>query len=112
MHELGLMNQLLGHALAAADGGRICSLTVRLGPLSGVVPESLRFAFEALREGTAAADATLHIQQSPPVFHCSACGAEYEAAIGEYACPSCRNPDGDLVHGHECDLISMEVEDV
>ena len=111
MHELSLMSNLLDHAVAAAKGAPICSMRVRVGPLSGIVVDSLRFAFEALSPGTPAEGARLEVEETAPQFHCPRCGADYSTPVGIYACPSCGASDGELRGGNELDLISIEVPD-
>lgn len=111
MHELSLMTNLLADATAAADGAAICALRVRVGPLSGVVVDALRFAFEALAPGTPAAGARLDLEETAPVFHCRRCGADYATPVGDYHCPACGATDGELRGGDELELISIEVPD-
>jgi hydrogenase nickel incorporation protein HypA/HybF len=70
MHEVGLMQSTLAFALKrAADEGaqRIHRLTMRIGPLSGVVPEALEFAFEVLTQGTIAEGAGFEVERVPIV---------------------------------------------
>ncbi len=64
MHELSLMTNLLDAAVATAARRPDCSLRMRVGPLSGVVLDALRFAFEALAPGTPAEDARLDIEET------------------------------------------------
>ena len=111
MHELSLMTNLLDDAVAAAAGAPVCALRIRVGPLSGVVVEALRFAFEALAPGTPAAGARLDIEETAPAFHCPRCGADYAAPVGAYQCPACGAADGELRGGHELELVSIEVPD-
>ena len=111
MHELSLMTNLLDDAVAAAAGEPICALRVRVGPLSGVVVDALRFAFEALSPDTAAQGARLDIEETAPAFHCPRCGADYSAPVGSYQCPACGSPEGELRGGHELELVSIEVPD-
>ena len=111
MHELSLMTRLLEDAVTAAQGAPSCALRVRVGPLSGVVRESLRFAFEALAPGTPAADARLDIEETAPAFHCPRCGADYAPPVGSYICPACGATEGELRAGHELELVSIEVPD-
>jgi len=111
MHELSLMSHLLDHAATAAGSAPICALRVRVGPLSGVVVEALRFAFEALAPGTAAAGARLDVEETAPAFHCPRCGADYETPVGAYQCPACGAADGELRGGDELELVSIEVPD-
>ena len=105
------MTNLLADAVSAADGAVICALHVRVGPLSGVVVDALRFAFEALAPGTPAADARLDLEETVPAFRCRRCGADYAAPVGDYRCPACGAADGELRGGHELELVSIEVPD-
>ena len=111
MHELSLMSNLLAHAAAAAQGAPVCTLRVRVGPLSGVVVDALRFAFEALAPGTPAAGARLEIEETKLVLHCPRCGADYDTPLGSYNCPACGATDGEVRGGHELELVSIEVPD-
>lgn len=111
MHELSIMSNLLSDAVGTANGARICSLKVRVGPLSGVVIEALRFAFEALSPGTPADGARFDIEETALCFHCPQCGATYDTPVGAYECPSCGSTQGELRGGNELELISIEVPD-
>ena len=111
MHELSLMTRLLDDAVAAAAGEPLCALRVRVGPLSGVVVDALRFAFEALSPETAAAGARLDIEETVPALHCPRCGADYTTPVGYYNCPACGAADGELRGGNELELVSIEVPD-
>lgn len=96
---------------AASGAARILSLTLRVGALSGVVPEALEFAFDVLREGTAAEGAELHIQQEPVRARCPCSPDEvFETSGPVCLCPRCSEPTADIVAGREMDLVSMEVE--
>ena len=111
MHELSLMTNLLEHAAAAAQGAPVCALRIRVGPLSGVVVDSLRFAFEALSPGTSAAGARLDIEETRLALHCRHCGADYDTPLGSYNCPACGAADSELRGGNELELVSIEVPD-
>lgn len=108
MHEMGLMDRLLADALATGAAS-IRKLRVRIGALSGVEPDALRFAFAALSPGTPAEGAALEIDPAPVRMACDRCGASYEASPARYACPSCGSSSGDIVGGTEVELLSIEV---
>ena len=108
MHEMGLMDRILSDALATGASS-IRKLRVRVGALSGVEPDALRFAFEALSPGTPAEGAALEIDPAPVRMACDRCGAAYEASLFRYACPSCGSSAGDIVGGTEVELLSIEV---
>ena len=88
---------------------RIEVLRLRIGDLSGVVPEALEFAFEALSAGTAAEGAQLVIDRVPARFWCARCSREFEASDLFSECPDCHQPSGDLRAGREMELASMEI---
>jgi hydrogenase nickel incorporation protein HypA/HybF len=111
MHELSLMSNLLEAATAAAAGAPVCALRVRVGPLSGVVTDALRFAFEALAPGILADGARLDIEETQPSVHCLHCGTDFSPPLGRYNCPACNAADGELRGGNELELISIEVPD-
>ena len=65
-------------------------MTVSIGPMSGVVADSLRFGFEVASTGTPAEDAELEIVEVPLVTRCSACGTESETDdVAVFRCPEC-----------------------
>ena len=112
MHEAGLAQTALEIAAAkAAERGatRVHRLTLRVGDLSGVVPEALRFALEALSPGTAAEGAAFDIEVVPVECHCHACDRPFRPADVVYACPACGTLSGDVRRGHDLELVSMEV---
>jgi hydrogenase nickel incorporation protein HypA/HybF len=91
MHEVGIARNVIDAAVAAVpDGGTLSGVTVSVGPMSGVVPDSLRFGFEVASAGTPAEGAELEIVEVPLVTHCNACGAESETDdVAVLRCPQC-----------------------
>jgi len=88
MHEFSIMESALATAAQktrAAGATQIHRLKLRVGQLSGVVPEALRFAFAALKTGSPAAAAELEIEEVPAVGWCADCAAEFAAADLKYA---------------------------
>jgi hydrogenase nickel incorporation protein HypA/HybF len=113
MHEVSIMAEavrMAAEAAQAAGASRITGLHLRVGRLSGVVPDALQFAFEAVTVGTLAERATLTIEQIPARFWCQACQQEYEAAKMFPECPKCNDPSAELRSGREMELASMEIE--
>jgi hydrogenase nickel incorporation protein HypA/HybF len=95
----------------AADEGahRIHRLTMRIGPLSGVVPEALEFAFDVLTRGTIAEGATLTVERVPIVCYCRTCRREFRPNDLFCECPRCHTPGGEVHQGRELELASLEV---
>lgn len=114
MHEMGIAAEVVRIACeeAAKNGARVVKgLTLRVGRWSGVEPESLRFALEALGEGTPAARCRIEIETVEPAFDCVTCGVPYGAEDRFSPCPRCGGPGGDLVAGDEMTLREIDVED-
>jgi hydrogenase nickel incorporation protein HypA/HybF len=112
VHEAGLAQTALEIAAAKArerGATRVHRLTLRVGNLSGVVPEALRFALEALSPGTAAEDAAFDIEVVPVECQCPACDRPFRPADVVYACPACGRVSSDVRRGHELELVSLEV---
>ena len=113
MHELSIMESALSLALEKAQEAgarRVQGIRLRIGALSGVVPEALEFAFEALVPGTPAEGAQLAIEHVPARFWCTTCTREFEAPDMLAECPECHNPSADLRAGREMELASLEIE--
>lgn len=113
MHELSLIERVLEIAAEEAVRGgsiRIHRIVLRVGPLAGVVPEALEFAFEVARSShNMAAGAMLEVEMLPLRAACGACGLDYEATGVWCECPGCGRADGRLEGGREIELASLEV---
>ncbi len=115
MHEYSIMQSALNQALhqaRLAGAVRVHEIRLRIGVLSGVVPDALRFAFEVLAPGTSAEGAVLTMEEVPARFWCAKCRQEFVSANLYAECPDCRTPSGELRAGRELELSSMEVDHV
>lgn len=113
MHELSIMESALSVALEQArraGANRVHLIRLRIGALSGVVPEALEFAFEALVPGTLAAAAKLAVDRVPARFWCAACHKEFESDTMLAGCPECSTPSGELRSGRELEIASLEID--
>ena len=115
VHELSIASrvvELVGEEVRAAGGGRVAAVTLKIGALSCVHEDALRFSFNLVREGTPLADAELRIVTVPVVIWCAACGREVAlTGIQKFACPDCGTLSGDIRAGRELDLESIELAD-
>jgi hydrogenase nickel incorporation protein HypA/HybF len=87
---------------------------VRHGALANIVPEAMRFAFEALTQGGPFEGARLELEEEPVVLRCS-CGAsfspEHKRDLLFVACPACGETRGHTVEkGRELYLLHIEAE--
>ena len=112
MHELAVCQALLDQveAVAAAQApARVTCVRVRIGPLSGVVPELLERAFQLARTGGAAAGASLIMQTGGIRVRCRSCGGETAATPARLVCGRCGDFHTDLVDGDQLVLERVEL---
>jgi hydrogenase nickel incorporation protein HypA/HybF len=112
MHEVGIMESALDAVRreAAAHGATsVTRIVLRIGAISGVEPDALRFAFEAVSPDTLAAGARLEIETIPARAHCGACQREFVIEQGFiFTCPNCGAFSGDVRSGRELELARLE----
>ena len=125
MHEMSLAQSLLDLAVQHAGGHPITNLRVRVGPLSGVVTDSLDFCFEFVSEGTLAEGAKLEYESAPVLLQCKACGAQvptddWDGHPGheivylaiESGCALCGSKDLRVAGGFDFQLVEIQVRDL
>lgn len=113
VHEVGIMQSVLEIAeeqARKAGASRILEIRLRVGRMTGVVPEALDHAFAVLCDGGMAAAARLLVDAVPGAFWCGRCAAEFECDDLIGGCPTCQEPSFDLRRGRELEVVSLEVE--
>ena len=113
MHELSVAQSILDNALRHAEEmgfQRILSIHLKIGRLSGIEVESLRFCFEVLSADTMARSADLAVDLLPIRGKCRQCAREFELEEVDFFCPGCHNRDIEVVSGTEMLMEKMEVE--
>lgn len=107
------MQEVLAKATEQATqhgAARILAVRLRIGGLSGVVPDALRSAFEVLSGATMAAGAALECELVEPVAWCPACQFEFAVNDLVYVCPRCETFCPELRRGRELEITSLEIE--
>ncbi len=99
----------ISQQVVANDATGVTRIVLRVGRLSGVDIEALRFAFEAMAPGTPAADAILEIESVPARAHCPQCDTDFVADAGFIlTCPRCRAFSSDIRSGRELDIVRLD----
>jgi hydrogenase nickel incorporation protein HypA/HybF len=111
MHELSIAESLAELVRRhTPQGMRVRSLTVRIGPMQGIEPESLEFGWKAVTDGTDLAGAQLVMELLRWELSCPDCGRRWESDDLYVACVcGCATPRPQ--GGDELDLMSIEAED-
>ncbi|MET8679004.1 hydrogenase maturation nickel metallochaperone HypA [Streptomyces sp. NPDC004647] len=113
MHELSIAAAVVESAeKAARDHGAssVESVRLRIGELSGVVADALRFSFEVATAGTMLDGAELDVEDVPGSARCTSC--ELEFAVGtppQLWCPQCERTTTELLTGRELDLVGVRL---
>jgi hydrogenase nickel incorporation protein HypA/HybF len=113
MHELSIVAGLfetLAEQARANGAKRITGVTLKIGRLSGVVPELLESAFDMYKKDTIAAEAVLTVDVVPLRVRCRACGAERHVESYVFLCAVCTSPDLEILEGTDMILERIELE--
>ena len=115
MHELAIAASILKtveQETTSRGLQPVAQVGVRVGALSGVLPEALAFGFEALVAETPLAGCRLKIEQVPAQAQCQACSHTFDVADFFFRCPACGSVQVAVTHGYELDIAYLEVEDI
>jgi hydrogenase nickel incorporation protein HypA/HybF len=108
MHELGIAMRVVELASESSGGSRVRRIVLEVGKLSAVLPDALRFCFDAAAEGTSAEGARLDIVEVPGLARCRACGGQVELSQPFGRC-ACGGSDLEWLSGEELRIKEMEV---
>lgn len=113
MHELSIAQSILDIAerhLPPGDNRRVAVVRVRVGQLSGVVPESLEFCFSAIVPGTRLEGASLVIERVPLTGSCPFCGHTGPLPDSLPLCSVCGEAVT-VLSGNELHVAEMELQE-
>ena len=108
LHELAIAESLVAAVLENTGDRQVTTVRIRVGRLSGVVPDALDFAFEVAVAGTPLEGATLEIERPTGRASCRTCGRYFGLDDPILLCP-CGSADVEVVAGRELTLGSVEV---
>ncbi len=115
MHEMGIALEIIDIVKSSIPAdladARVQSVNLKIGKLSAVVTQSLRFCFEIAAKDTPLAGASLVIEEIPVVARCKACRHEWTITGPAFSCEQCSSGSIDLLSGRELDIQSIEIMD-
>jgi len=114
MHELSIAKSIVDLVLLEIEQRnlpQVQTIVLRVGALSGVVPEALQFSFEVIIKDTPLANTKLKIEEIPIQGKCEICGNEFTVESFVFACPICHSGQTEVTHGEELDIAYLEVEE-
>ena len=115
MHELSIalnLVEIAETALRESALSYVVAVHLRLGIFSGIVKESLLFAYEIASENTVLAGSRLVIEDLPLIIYCPVCQAEQQLhSIQLLECPICGRATNDIRQGKEIEIDFLELSD-
>lgn len=111
MHEMNITRSILEIIKKEMDKNsltRLNSLKIKVGELTAVEPDTLRFCFEACTKDTDMEGAVLEIEKVPLTGKCGDCGAMFRLRSFISVCPVCKGRSIEKMTGTELDIVSMD----
>ncbi len=114
MHELGIARNILDivqHSVPVDRYPEVKWIRIRIGQLSGIVPDSLEFCFSAIISETDMRQAILKMETVPTVSQCRDCNHRFTVEEFAFTCPSCNSANLELLSGREMEVVDIELTD-
>ena len=113
MHELAICTGIVDAARTVLaelppPPPRVSTVTIRVGQLTSVVPDSLQHHFALLSAGTVLEGARLEIEEIPIRGLCCDCGTRFEIETLCFTCPICGDGGVQLLSGRELSVVSID----
>jgi hydrogenase nickel incorporation protein HypA/HybF len=112
MHELALCRSIFGIVDDASQGRTVETISLRVGHLRQVIPETLERCWEVVTHQTALEGSSLEIEHVPVELLCMKCSAttlvQYPLLI---ACGSCGSAQAAVVRGEELIVTAIDVRE-
>ncbi|MEV0065768.1 MULTISPECIES: hydrogenase maturation nickel metallochaperone HypA [unclassified Amycolatopsis] len=108
MHEMSITQSVVDAIVSRLGSQAVRSVRLEIGRLSGVVPDSVRFCFDVVCEGTSLQGAELEIDEPPGRAACRDCGAEFGIDDPILLC-ACGSANVEVLAGRQLRIKSVEV---
>ena len=112
MHEISLLENILdileNHA-KAQEFNQVKKISLKIGKLSCVEPDALRFGFDVVMKNTLAENAELEIIQTDGVGVCQRCGQTVRLETLHDPCSACGSPGVIVTQGNEMKIKDLVV---
>ncbi|PHS18279.1 MAG: hydrogenase maturation nickel metallochaperone HypA [Kangiella sp.] len=108
MHELGITRNIVSIVSEHAKGKKVKRVSLDIGKLSAILPESIRFCFDICSKDTVLENAELRINEIQGIAKCKICSNEFEIEqlFGRCVCGS---NDIECINGEEMKIKEMEM---
>jgi hydrogenase nickel incorporation protein HypA/HybF len=114
MHELSIANSILNFVLEEQKSKnlpRVNAIGLRIGTLSGILPDALEFSFDAIKKETQLENTKLEISEIPVTAICNKCNEIFSVTDLLFSCPKCHSASIELNQGQEMEIAYLDIED-
>jgi len=114
MHELSVAEEIINIASQYIPAGKksgVLSVKVKIGRLSNILTDSLKFCFDALTTDTQLKGARLIVEEIPVIVKCEDCGNTTEVERLLFQCAVCESGKVKLLTGNELKVTEIEIND-
>lgn len=112
MHELSIAMSIIDIAQEEAlqRNVKVTAVHIKVGTLSGVVPDALLASYEMACCDTDLAGSKLVIEEVPVMIKCPRCQDNKPASSMQwFCCAECGAPAAEIVQGKELQIVALEV---
>ena len=113
MHELGIAESIvstINKTMESNSYTTVSGIGLRIGEMTDIVEDSLRFGMEALTKGTSLEGVDVTIEIVPLQGRCKKCQEEFRIVEFLFVCPGCKSVEIEIIKGKELDISYLEVE--
>jgi hydrogenase nickel incorporation protein HypA/HybF len=111
VHELSLSSAIVNTAVKHCGGRRVAVVSLRVGKLRQVVPDTLEFYFAFVARDSLCEGARLEQTVLDARLRCRPCQCEWPVEIPAFRCPVCGGSDVEVASGDEFEVESIELLD-
>ncbi len=113
MHELSLIASVfdvLEEKAREHGAAQVTRVVLKVGVMSGAVPDLLESAFETYKIGTLAETARLEMVLVPVKLRCPDCGGEAVREDTDFSCSGCGSRRVEIVEGRDLIVERIDLE--
>jgi hydrogenase nickel incorporation protein HypA/HybF len=115
MHEVSIVMGMIDELTKIAqknNARKVVNVKLKIGALSGVVTDSLRFAFDAIKcQYPLLTNTEILIEEVPLLCECRDCNDTFKSGDGYFpSCPECKSHNVKLISGEELHMETLEIE--
>ena len=110
MSVMGEIFSIIKNSVNKYKFKKITKVVVRLGEMTCINDDALRFAFQVFSEDTIAEEADFVINKVEARAECSNCGHVFKITYTDKLCPFCNTYSDNIINGYELFLDEVEGE--